>query len=42
MDEASVEAAFSIQPAIDGSFRWERNTLVFAPTAGRLAEKHGL
>jgi len=38
MDEASVEAAFTIQPAIDGSLRWERNTLVFAPIAGRLAE----
>ncbi|MGH2593002.1 MAG: MG2 domain-containing protein, partial [Anaerolineae bacterium] len=32
MDRASVEAAFSIFPAIEGTFRWEEDTtLVFTP-----------
>ncbi len=31
MDRASVEAAFSILPAIEGTFRWEGTSLIFAP-----------
>ncbi|WP_420645645.1 Ig-like domain-containing protein [Candidatus Leptofilum sp.] len=38
MDAASTEAAFQIEPATSGSFRWEETTLIFAPEEGYLAE----
>ena len=31
MDQASVEAAFSAEPATSGSLRWTGNTLIFTP-----------
>lgn len=31
MDHASVEAAFSVDPAINGTFRWNNQTLIFDP-----------
>ncbi len=34
MDQASVEAAFSISPPIDGNFYWEDNLFVFLPDEG--------
>lgn len=38
MDQAATEAAFAIEPAIDGAFEWRETTLIFHPTAGLLAE----
>ncbi len=38
MDPASTEAAFQIEPATPGSFRWEETTLIFTPEDGYLAE----
>jgi len=32
MDQASVEAAFQIQPAVKGELKWQDNTLTFKPT----------
>ncbi|HID65352.1 MAG TPA: hypothetical protein EYP49_21755, partial [Anaerolineae bacterium] len=31
MDRASVEAAFSIEPEVEGRFSWEKNDLLFTP-----------
>jgi len=31
MDKASAEEAFSIEPAVGGSFRWVENTMTFEP-----------
>ncbi|MEZ4590783.1 MAG: Ig-like domain-containing protein [Chloroflexota bacterium] len=38
MDAATTEAAFAIEPAINGRFHWEETTLIFAPDDGYLAE----
>lgn len=38
MDQAATEAAFAIEPAIDGAFEWRETTLIFHPTTGLLAE----
>ncbi|MCL4264608.1 MAG: Ig-like domain-containing protein [Anaerolineae bacterium] len=38
MDEAATEAAFTIEPAIDGSFEWQETTLTFHPTDGFFTE----
>ncbi|VAW31742.1 hypothetical protein MNBD_CHLOROFLEXI01-3526, partial [hydrothermal vent metagenome] len=38
MDSATAEAAFQIEPAIDGRFSWEETTLIFTPETGYLAE----
>ncbi|MBK7893432.1 MAG: Ig-like domain-containing protein [Anaerolineaceae bacterium] len=38
MDPATAEAAFQIEPATSGSFRWEETTLIFTPEEGYLAE----
>ncbi len=35
MDQASTEAAFTIQPAVAGSFSWAGNKLHFQPAIGR-------
>ncbi|NLS78548.1 MAG: Ig-like domain-containing protein, partial [Chloroflexi bacterium] len=32
MDQASVEAAFQIQPVVKGELKWQDNTLTFKPT----------
>jgi hypothetical protein len=38
MDRASVEAALTIQPPIDGATSWEGDTLIFTPTDNYLKE----
>ncbi|VAW32561.1 hypothetical protein MNBD_CHLOROFLEXI01-1030, partial [hydrothermal vent metagenome] len=38
MDSATAEAAFQIEPAIDGRFSWEETMLIFTPETGYLAE----
>jgi len=32
VDQAAAESAFSIAPAVAGTFSWDRNTLVFTPS----------
>ena len=32
MDEAETEAAFTIEPAVEGTFEWAETTLTFRPT----------
>jgi protocatechuate 3,4-dioxygenase beta subunit len=34
MDQASVEAAFRLEPAVDGSFSWNGNAMYFKPEGG--------
>lgn len=38
MDQAATEAAFAIEPAMEGTFEWRETTLVFHPTSGIFAE----
>ena len=37
VEAASTEGAFSIQPEVEGTFRWEGSTLVFTPSSPLLA-----
>src|SRR5437660_576828 len=32
MDQASVQAHFTVDPPIKGTFHWENNTMIFTPT----------
>lgn len=38
MDELTTQAAFQIEPAIDGNFSWQETTLRFHPVDGYFAE----
>lgn len=38
MDETATEAAFSIEPTVDGTFEWQETTLTFHPTDGFFTE----
>lgn len=36
MDRKSAQAAFSLQPTVQGSFAWQQNTLIFTPARALL------
>ncbi len=38
MNKAAAEAAFTIEPAIEGTFEWQETSLIFRPTGGFFAE----
>jgi hypothetical protein len=38
MDEAATEAAFAIEPAMEGAFEWQETTLIFHPAGGFFSE----